>query len=77
PITDREYFPTAKKIIQQADKSISISMFVVKKGEKVNSLIEELKKSTINSTDKFRLEKKHNYLILNLCRHCSTYILFP
>ncbi len=45
PITNREYFPTAKRIIQQADKSISISMFVVKKGEKVNSLIEELKKT--------------------------------
>jgi len=47
PVVDRDYFPTAKKLIQGAEKSICISMFVMKRGKKVNSfvnlLIEELK----------------------------------
>lgn len=47
PVVDRDYFPTAKKLIQGAEKSICISMFVIKRGKKVNSfvnlLIEELK----------------------------------
>ncbi len=43
PIVDREYFPAAKKLIQEAEKSVSISMFVVKSGIKVDTLIKELK----------------------------------
>ena len=47
PVVDRDYFPVAKKLIQEAEKSICISMFVMKRGEKPNSfvnlLIEELK----------------------------------
>jgi phosphatidylserine/phosphatidylglycerophosphate/cardiolipin synthase-like enzyme len=43
PIVDREYFLIAKKIIQEAEKSVSISMFVVKSGIKVDTLIKELK----------------------------------
>ncbi len=43
PIVDREYFPVAKKLIRKAKKSISISMFVVKSGKKVDALIKELK----------------------------------
>jgi phosphatidylserine/phosphatidylglycerophosphate/cardiolipin synthase-like enzyme len=47
PVVDRNYFPAAKKLIQEAEKSICISMFVMKRGKKVNSfvnlLIEELK----------------------------------
>ena len=47
PVVDRDYFPTAKKLIQEAGKSICISMFVMKRGQKINSfvnlLIEELK----------------------------------
>lgn len=47
PVVDRDYFPAAKKLIQEAEKSICISMFVMKRGKKVNSfvnlLIEELK----------------------------------
>ncbi|MCK4330815.1 hypothetical protein KAX02_13340 [candidate division WOR-3 bacterium] len=42
PIVDREYFPVAKKLIQEAEKSVSISMFVVKSGMKVDTLIKEL-----------------------------------
>ena len=47
PVVDRDYFPTAKKLIQEAKESIYISMFVMKRGKKPNSfvnlLIEELK----------------------------------
>ena len=47
PVVDRDYFPAAKKLIQEAEKSICISMFVMKIGEKpssfVNLLTEELK----------------------------------
>jgi len=45
PIVDREYFPEARKLIEKAAKSISLSMFVVKRGEMVNLLITELEKS--------------------------------
>lgn len=47
PVVDRDYFPAAKKLIQEAEKSIYIGMFIMKKGKKPNSfvnlLIEELK----------------------------------
>ncbi len=43
PIVDREYFSVAKNLIREAKKSISISMFVVKSGRKVDALIKELK----------------------------------
>ena len=47
PVVDRDYFPTAKKLIQGAEQSICISMFVIKRGKKVNNfvnlLIKELK----------------------------------
>ena len=47
PVVDRDYSSTAKKLIQEAEKSICISMFVMKRGKKpnnfVNLLIEELK----------------------------------
>ncbi len=45
PVVDKEYFPVAKKLIQEARKSIFISMFVVKRCWKVDILIEELKKA--------------------------------
>jgi phosphatidylserine/phosphatidylglycerophosphate/cardiolipin synthase-like enzyme len=45
PIVDREYLPAAQKLIEQADKSICLSMFVVKREEMVNLLIKELEKS--------------------------------
>ena len=45
PIVDREYLPAAQKLIEEAGKSISLSMFVVKRGEMVNLLIKDLKKS--------------------------------
>lgn len=47
PVVDRDYFSTAEKLIQEAEKSICISMLVMKRGKKPNSfvnlLIEELK----------------------------------
>jgi len=43
PVVDRQYFPNVLKLIQEAKKSISISMFVVKSGMKVDTLIKELK----------------------------------
>ena len=47
PVVDRDYFPAAKKLIQEAEESIYISMFIMKKGKKPNSfvnlLIEELR----------------------------------
>ena len=47
PVVDRDYFPTAKKLIQEAEESIYISMFVMKRGKKPNSFVnlltEELK----------------------------------
>jgi len=47
PVVDRDYFPNTKKLIQEAEKSICISMFVMKRGAKVNSFVnllsEELK----------------------------------
>ena len=46
-VVDRDYFPAAEKLMQEAKKSICISMFVMKRGKKPNSfvnlLIEELK----------------------------------
>ena len=45
PIVDREYFPEAQKLIEKAKKSISLSMFVVKRGNMVNLLIKEIEKS--------------------------------
>ena len=45
PIVDREYLPEARKMIEKARKSISLSMFVVKRGEMVNLLIKKIKKS--------------------------------
>ncbi|MEA1926664.1 MAG: phospholipase D-like domain-containing protein [Candidatus Auribacterota bacterium] len=45
PVVDREYLPAAQKLIEKAGKSISLSMFVVKRGEMVNKLIKELKNS--------------------------------
>jgi len=47
PVVDRDYFPAAKKLIEEAKKSICISMFVMKRGKRpsnfVNLLTEELK----------------------------------
>ncbi len=45
PVVDRKYFPSAQRIIRESKESISIAMFVAKRGEKVNNLIEELKKA--------------------------------
>lgn len=45
PVVDREYFPIAKKLIQGAEKSIYISMFVVQRGKKVSGLIKQLRES--------------------------------
>ena len=45
PIVDREYFPEAQKLIEKTKKSISLSMFVVKRGNMVNLLIKEIEKS--------------------------------
>ncbi len=45
PIVDREYLPASQKLIKRAEKSIYLSMFVVKRGEMVNLLIKELEKS--------------------------------
>jgi cardiolipin synthase len=58
PVVDRDYFPTATKLIQKAEKSICISMFIMKRGQKPNSfvnlLIEELK-TTANRGIKIRI----------------------
>lgn len=45
PVVDREYLPYAQRIIRESKESISIAMFVAKRGEKVDSLIGELKKA--------------------------------
>ena len=45
PVVDREYLPYAQRIIRESKESLSIAMFVAKRGEKVNSLIGELKKA--------------------------------
>jgi len=45
PVVDRKYFPSAQRIIKESKESISIAMFVAKRGEKVDNLIEELKKA--------------------------------
>lgn len=41
PVVDREYFPVTKKLVQEAKKSISISMFVVKGNGKIDTLLKE------------------------------------
>lgn len=41
PVVDGEYFPVAKKLLQEAKKSISISMFVVKGNGKIDTLLKE------------------------------------
>jgi len=43
PVVDKQYFPSVLKLIQEAKTSISISMFVVKSGMKVDTLVKELK----------------------------------
>lgn len=45
PVIDREYQLYAKRIIGESKESISIAMFVAKRGEKVDNLIKELKKA--------------------------------
>lgn len=45
PVVDREYLPSAQRIIRESQESISIAMFVAKRGEKVDTLIKELKKA--------------------------------
>ena len=45
PVVDREYFPYAQRVIRESKKSISIAMFVAKRGEKVDTLIKELTKA--------------------------------
>ncbi len=45
PVVDREYLPYAKRIIRESKESLSIAMFVAKRGKKVDSLIGELKKA--------------------------------
>ena len=45
PVVDREYLPYAQRIIRESKESLSIAMFVAKRGEKVDNLIKELKKA--------------------------------
>jgi len=45
PVVDREYCPYAQRIIRESKESLSIAMFVAKRGEKVDTLIKELKKA--------------------------------
>jgi len=45
PVVDREYLPYAQRIIRESKESLSIAMFVAKRGEKVDTLIKELKKA--------------------------------
>ncbi len=54
PVVDGEYFPIAKKLIQEAEKSISVSMFVVKGNGKVDTLLKELK-NAVNRGIKVRI----------------------
>ncbi len=68
PVVDREYYPTAKKIIREAKESVSISMFVVKRGVKVNNLIKELENAAYRGVKvKILLEDniKANHFIIN------------
>ena len=74
PVVDRDYFPAAKKLIQEAEKSICISMFVMKRGKKPNSfvnlLIEELKNAAKHGI-KIRIlleNKKVNQPTVNFLR---------
>lgn len=74
PVVDRNYFPVAKKLIQKAQKSICISMFVMKRGKKANSfvnlLIEELKNAAKRGvTIRILLEnKKVNQSVVDFLR---------
>jgi len=45
PVVNREYLPYAQRLIRESKESISIAMFVAKKGKKVDTLIKELKKA--------------------------------
>lgn len=45
PVVDREYLPYAQRLIRESKESISIAMFVAKRGEKVDTLIGELQKA--------------------------------
>ncbi len=68
PVVDRQYFPAVLKLIQEAKKSVSISMFVVKSGMKVDILIKELKNAATRGVKvKILVENKieSNQFIIN------------